>query len=275
MNIKEYISSGIIESYVLGLASEEEVSILSCVRSNNPEVELAIRDAQDVMEQLADAQTMEVPIGIKDVIWNRLNEDSSENLVPLEVPSPMLSDEVDQKPIQNIKTIITPKNQTGLIAASILLALSIGGNLYFYTIKQEQASQIVDIIQLQKDQENSLATLQYKWKLTQDPAYKTISLIGSGDNNDLTAVVFWNQKTAEVFLSLENLPIAPKGKQYQLWAIVDGQPVDAGLFPIDESTLVVNKMTEIPNAQAFAITLEDQGGKVSPTMSELKVIGNI
>jgi hypothetical protein len=32
------------------------------------------------------------------------------------------------------------------------------------------------------------------------------------------------------YVDPSSLPSAPKGKQYELWAIVDGQPVNAGII---------------------------------------------
>ena len=42
--------------------------------------------------------------------------------------------------------------------------------------------------------------------------------------------VYWNKQTKDVFLLVNALPKAAAGKQYQLWAIVDGVPVDAGML---------------------------------------------
>ncbi|ULT23339.1 anti-sigma factor [Sphingobacterium sp. E70] len=78
-----------------------------------------------------------------------------------------------------------------------------------------------------------------------------------------------------MYLNLEQMPVAPKGKQYQLWAMVDGKPVNAGVFPLDAKVDGTSKMLDIPKAQAFAITLEDEGGKDVPTLSELYVMGGI
>jgi len=61
------------------------------------------------------------------------------------------------------------------------------------------------------------------------------------------------------------LPQPAAGKQYQLWAIVDGVPVDAGLLETNAPVAFV-KMKNIPKAQAFAITLENTGGNKTPTM---------
>ena len=64
----------------------------------------------------------------------------------------------------------------------------------------------------------------------------------------------------------------PSGKQYQLWAIVDGKPVDAGLIT---DCIGLCKMKRIDRAQAFAITLEKAGGSPTPTLTEMYVFGKI
>ncbi|MBN9338222.1 MAG: anti-sigma factor, partial [Chryseobacterium sp.] len=66
---------------------------------------------------------------------------------------------------------------------------------------------------------------------------------------------------------------APEGMEYQLWAISDGKPVSAGMYSEDKDSKIV--LSNIPNAQAFAITLEKRGGSPVPTMENMFVIGNI
>ena len=56
----------------------------------------------------------------------------------------------------------------------------------------------------------------------------------------------------------------PTGKQYQLWAIVDGKPVDAGVI---NNCIGLCKMKKIDHAEAFAITLEKEGGSPTPTLN--------
>ncbi len=73
-------------------------------------------------------------------------------------------------------------------------------------------------------------------------------------------------------VAVENLPTPPTDKQYQLWALVDGKPVDAGMITDLED---LQAMKEMPEAQAFAITLEPKGGSVNPTLEQLYVIGNV
>jgi anti-sigma-K factor RskA len=61
--------------------------------------------------------------------------------------------------------------------------------------------------------------------------------------------------------------------QYQLWAIADGKPVDAGMYTEEKDSKIA--LANITNAQAFAITLEKKGGSPVPTMENMYVMGEI
>jgi len=278
LDIKAYISSGIIESYVLGLASEEEVSILNCIRKNNVEVEQAIAEAEIALEQLADNQAIEMPMQLKQNIWNRL---VTENLVPsegeevIETQSDSSAGPHEVVVMNADKKAFVKRSYTWAIAASLLLAVSIGTNIFLYQRKQESVNKLNQTAILFDAQQEKLAILQDKWTLVQNPTIKTILLKGVENKMDYRALVFWDQSSKTVYLSIEHLPPAPKGKQYQLWAMVDGKPVSAGVFPLDVKADIASKMLDIPNAQAFAITLEDEGGKDVPTLSALCVMGTI
>ena len=81
------------------------------------------------------------------------------------------------------------------------------------------------------------------------------------------ATVYWDTTSKDVYLLVNNLPQPPGEKQYQLWALLDGKPVDVGM--IDNSSFIGEKrlliqMKNVSGAQAFAITLEDKGGKPTP-----------
>ena len=270
MDIKAYISSGIIESYVLGLASEEEVSILNCIRQNNTEVEQAIAEAYELMETLAHAQAVPAPPLLKESIWDKLAaiEDTQEK--------ESISLPVENKPQADpVRPIAKRNNVNWAIAASVLLTASVAANVILYKSSQKEKAELKQVVGESAIRQESLAGLEEKWRLLLDPQIKAVKLAGAEDKSEFKAMVFWNQKTSAVYLSLENMPEAPRGKQYQLWAMEDGTPVDAGVFPLNADYIDVSTMAKISKAQAFAITLEDEGGSAVPTLSELYVIGNI
>ena len=81
------------------------------------------------------------------------------------------------------------------------------------------------------------------------------------------------KNTGEVFIDPSNLPDVPKGMQYQLWAIVDGKPVDGGLIKSDNKSHI-QKMKSFGRAEAFAVTLETEGGNPTPK-GNMYVMGKI
>ncbi len=89
----------------------------------------------------------------------------------------------------------------------------------------------------------------------------------------LEATVLWDANSKDVYLSVNNLPKAPEGMQYQLWAIEDGKPVSAGMYSEDKDMKIA--LANITKAQAFAITLEKKGGSEAPTMENMYVMGGV
>jgi anti-sigma-K factor RskA len=165
----------------------------------------------------------------------------------------------------------------GVAASFILLSVSILINLYLFTQLRQtkdrlaqvstQNAQLARQVQVNQASYSQLAsTLQ----LYQDPANAVITLSGGeGKEDQGSMVVFWNRHRQQVYVSVRGLPAPPRGKQYQLWAIVDKKPVDAGVF--STGTRTAQRVKDIARAQAFAVTLENEGGSPQPTGSVLMV----
>ncbi|MBI3235723.1 MAG: anti-sigma factor, partial [Bacteroidetes bacterium] len=102
-----------------------------------------------------------------------------------------------------------------------------------------------------------------------------VKLVGKEVSPESKIMVCWNKTTQEVMLHDMNMPDPPKGKGYQLWAIVDGKPVDLGMISLEAKKEMITMKKGVAKPSAFAITLEDEGGVESPTMEQLYVIGNI
>lgn len=271
MDIKEYISSGIIEAYVMGIASEEEVRILDCIQKNNPAVKQAILDAQLTLEDFASKQAISPPPALKAAIWAKISEESEEKKADEEsVTTPVSvslypTSSVDNKS-NNLKWFA--------IAASLLLIVSISLNFYLKRTQNDIKNQLADLKIVQKGKELAYQNLKSKLDMANNPMVKTIPLLGVEKHPNMKAMVYFEQHSKDVYLALENLPIAPKGQQYQLWAMVDGKPVSLGVFNQDAEG-AMQKMAPVETAQAFAITLEKRGGSLVPTMDQMYVMGKV
>ena len=271
MNIEEYISSGILESYILGLASPEEAGILECVMKNSAEVRTALAEAQKTLEDLATAQAVTPPDDLEIKIWTKIQQEQTVDKI-----KPVISEKPEHT-IGEITREIYPSKavnwQKYAIAASVLFLVSILGNLFWINNISNNKKEIVQLQTEKKSQDLALQTSREKLAILSNPNMLSVPLKGVEKYPDSKAMVYWDKGSKNVYLSAGNLPKAPEGMQYQLWAIVDGKPVSAGIYSEDKDTRIV--LSNIPKAQAFAITLEKQGGSAVPTMENMFVIGNI
>jgi anti-sigma-K factor RskA len=114
--------------------------------------------------------------------------------------------------------------------------------------------------------------MQNDMAILKDPMYKIVNLKGLKPSPDARAMVCWCPTDKSVYVEIEKLPTPPKGMQYQLWAIVDGKPVSEGMLTMGSG---LHRMTDVENAQAFAITLEKTGGSPTPNMDAMYVMGTV
>ncbi len=268
MDIAQYISSGVIEAYALGLASAEEVRELEALSAQYPEIKLAVEEAQIALEQYASLHAVAPPPEAKQQIWDKISGTE-------------IGDEQKSAPSK----VLSPKPNTNTsvykYAAGIALLLFAGSMAYNfistskYEKKLQELTEHTAAMELESNRLNSeLIVVRENMAIVANPAVKTVELNGVEGHTENKAMVYWDSKTKDVYLSLDNLPQPPKGKQYQLWAIVDGKPVDAGVYVANKPHSIQN-MKNIPAAQMFAITLENEGGSAVPTMAEMYVAGKI
>jgi hypothetical protein len=74
MDIQEYIESGILESYILGSASEKETRELLYFKDKYPQVRSALHELETDMEYIAGQMAVTPPPGVWDKIEASINE---------------------------------------------------------------------------------------------------------------------------------------------------------------------------------------------------------
>jgi anti-sigma-K factor RskA len=277
LNNKEYISSGILESYILGHASLEEAGILECVMKNSNEVREAFEEAQKTFEMLATAQAVTPPDDLRSKIWDKIQQQEKEVELIIENQIIPIDTNVQQNAVKTeIEDIKTEKNgswRNFAIAASLLFLVSIGANLYWMNSQAEINEKLVKLESESKSKNLAMQNMQQKLDVVANPDMKKVVLAGVDKHPESKATVLWDTSSKDVYLNVNNLPKAPEGMQYQLWAIADGKPVSAGMYSEDKDGRIA--LANIPNAQAFAITLEKKGGSEVPTMENMYVMGGV
>jgi hypothetical protein len=277
LNIQEYISSGVIEAAALGIASEEEKAELQRLSLQYPEVARVRNEYAYTLERYASLHAVKPPEHLKTSIWkllSRLRDRPKEQDTTTEAPRTL-----PRRNARRNKLVSLPRYA---VAVSMALLLgSLVANLFLANRVGRSEDDLSRVLNERTDlvnEKNRALALQHQSAETLsgliDPAVKPIPLNGSGSHSYCKAMVYWNSNSKDVFLSLTDLPAAPSGKQYQLWAIIDGQPVDAGMYEYKDG-LHVLKMKKVDHAQMFAITLENTGGSPTPTLEQLYVAGPV
>ncbi len=269
MDIKEYISSGIVETYVLGLASPEEAAEFEQMCVAHHEVRAA-RDAFEIqLEQAAIANGAAPPRNLKSQIFSEIEIESEKN------SPPRISNQ--QEIIQKAPVIHGGWWKYVAAASVILLIGSTILNFYFFNqyknISSDYARLVEDQTRVADNYKAQLTSLQNSMDIIRDTNMAVVKMKGVPANPNNMATVYWNKKSKDVYLLVNNLPKPQAGKQYQLWAIVDGTPVDAGMLKWEDG-VAVSQMKNIPAAQAFAITLEKEGGSATPS-PDMYVVGAV
>jgi anti-sigma-K factor RskA len=253
LNISDYISSGIIESYVLGLADAAEQQELEQLRIQYPELEAAIRAFEQSLEQNALAAATPPPAHLKEKILSALVQEAGESrAIPL--------------PVYNIPPAsVKPMSWFRYAAAASLVGLLASAILNFYLLNQNKAlteTQVKLTASVEKNQQQ-LADMQNYLAMVTDTAMYKVVMKGLQSKDEM-ATIYWDTRTKDVYLDVKNMAKPADDQQYQLWAIVDGKPVDAGVFELKENKMQLSKMKNIQRAEMFAVTLEKKGGSPTP-----------
>lgn len=151
MKIKEYIDSGILESYVLGSASEEEARELLRLKKQYPEIQQALHELEVDMERIAEYMAITPP----PEMWNRIEDGISDMINTPEVEVLQLKDRGQREHQQNENRngyidieaetthIRVHKNWKWIFAAVFVLGkIFLAFAIYFY-IENRQARQQV------------------------------------------------------------------------------------------------------------------------------------
>ncbi|HEU4929510.1 MAG TPA: anti-sigma factor [Candidatus Krumholzibacteria bacterium] len=102
-----------------------------------------------------------------------------------------------------------------------------------------------------------------------EPGVRFVSLDPmEGDRDAFGSVVTKPDKSAGI-LYVYRFPMAPEGKEYQLWGLRDGlPPVSLGMFNVNPDGTAMLNMKSIPESThivGFAVTMEPKGGMPQPT----------
>ena len=287
-NIQDYIESGILEQYALGVLTAAEQAAVDALAAAHPAIRAELADVQAALGLYAEAHAQTPPAALRErVLAHVLRQ-----IQPV-APAPASALRADVDAVAQARNLaVAPATTPGAVvrpllaapaaagrspwalAAAVALLLSLGGNALLYA-RWQAAGQ--DLVALQNDQarfaatsqvvDKQLGTLKEQNSILRSDEFRAVALAGTKDAPTARARVLFNAATHRVYLDVRSLPALPAGKQYQLWALAGGKPVDAGLLAAATAAGDdLQQMKDVASAQAFAMTVEPTGGSAAPTM---------
>lgn len=269
MNPNEIISSGLLELFVLGKTNEQETAQVLVWKAAYSEVAAELLAIENDLEMFDLANALKPSDSAKQNLFAALKEENANSKSTL--PSSTI-----ETSNHTVETPVVKMNRWKLAAAASIVLL-IGSSVYTYNkykmLSDKLAKAEIEIT----NQQQQIASLDEGIEGAANNSSQQVVLKGTSTSPSSTAKIFWVRNTGEVFVEASGLPVAPQGSQYQLWAIIDGKPVNAGMIISDNKGKKYNiqKMKSFGKAQAFAITLEKKGGSPTPTMEKMVVMSTI
>jgi len=264
---KEYIESGILEAYVLGALTPEEHELVAANIAMYPELQTELDVIETTMQQFATSLAMDPPAAVQEKIWNALQATSS-NAGNTEDEKPRTSRTIPFEPERK-------KTMDWKYAAMLaILAGSVTVNfMMFNQSKQAQEDKVALNAQVQQLQakQNELAVVVNDYSkaktMMADTGMQTIVMHTMVPGHAMAATLYWSKTKGEAYVAMNALPEPPKGMQYQMWVIQGGKPVSMGVLPSEmANTAAMQKLAmNVTSGDAFAISLEKEGGNPTPT----------
>ena len=272
MNVTEYIASGILESYVMGAVSDQERREVECLSSIYPDIRRELDQLSEVLEDYALLHSVEPPAAVRTKLLEQINFGKPEQETQETVVRPM--------PVQYSSS--PTFRVSWVVAASMGLLVLL---FSFYLLSQLRTNQktLADVRTNNSTLQSELRQVrerefqdQERLAVLQRAGMRVIQLRGNEKAPNGDMLVYWNTQTKQISVDIKSLPKLPSNQQYQLWSMVGGKPVDAGVFNGPESSQLFQRLNRlVGKADAFAVTVEKRGGSPTPTLSTLLAVAPV
>ncbi|EDM44672.1 hypothetical protein SCB49_13910 [unidentified eubacterium SCB49] len=261
--MEELITSGKLELYLTDSLPKNEKDEITAMINKHPEVQREVEKIERTL--LALGSTVAPPISTQ--MWT--------NII---------------RAIDGVKYL--PKKQettnwTAITGWAAAIAFMLG---LFWSINKKNNlqedfntinTQNVVLLEDNKAVQNSLTEASEVLAIVRDKKYKSISLPGNqAVAPEAYANVYFDDKTGVAYIDASGLPQAPEGKEYQVWSLKMDPLTPSSMGLINSGTAISDenrmyKFENLPETEAFGITLEPEGGSETPNLTQLYTLGTV
>lgn len=245
-DIKEILDSGILEEYVLGLLSPEDEKRVEDYIQSYPEVRAHVQKIELSLEKLAVANSIDPPEGTKQNILDKISNDPK-------------------------GSFNNGDRFNSTVIACALTALMIGLGSWY--LLNQRNNKIENLQTAYQELKSECKTQELAFKADGELLYflrheATYPIQLHSNKNDINSdlIVYYNPVAEKSMIKVNSLASLERTETYQLWADVNGEMKNMGIFDNDRSFV---QMEYVENPESFNVTIEPKGGSDHPTVSRL------
>nr|WKN38874.1 anti-sigma factor [Tunicatimonas sp. TK19036] len=253
MKVDDYIASGVLEQYVLGDLTATEANEVARMASLYPEVRQEITLIEDTQQAITENLAIKPPLRVRESILATISGSEEKD--------------ADEKPSLTKKNKKIHYLRYGVAASFTLKLVAMAVAAHFWIQWQRADDRFARLQERYENLEQESQQITKALFAVSDPDFQTIVLKSQGTDTNNRALVYWNEKTLEIYINPNNLPKNNNDQQYQLWGMVNGNPQSLGTFDVSGTSSLpqIITMQGVDNLSSFAITLEPDGGSTSPS----------
>lgn len=257
--IREYISSGILELYVYGALSESESAEVTRMLKHYPEIKAEVEEIEAALMNLSGATAPQNPDFLLASIKDKLSQ-------------------------KDLRKYPEPKETNWLAITGWAVSIILMVGLFLFYNKNQELEKSLEALQFENEKieaeiaeaRNDVEKSRELLRVFRDRNVLEVQLDGQEIAPEAYAVVYWDKNENTTYIDAMELPPPPEGMVYQVWSLEMDPltPTSIGLLSEFESD--ENKIFKLENTNAsegFGITLEPAGGSETPTMERLFTLG--
>lgn len=253
MRKEELIESGLLELYLLGKTNTEETVLVE----------------KNLIEK-------EVQLELNRIERALLEEANRQEPKPSEAVKLRLDKTLDFQRQNRVIRLNVSKQQNWVAAAGVALIVSLSVNMLQYTSHKNTKLQLAEA-------KNINEVLSLEVGLAKDDNEHLSSIVSFFEHGKIEGIpikctttghvwgrIYWDKETGKTSIIPNELPKINADQSYQLWAVINGKPVDLGVIPGENiGTEHFTMLKQAVKPEAFCITIEPLGGKEKPTLEKL------
>ncbi len=251
-----FLSSNLLNTYLVGETSLEESKQVEHFISNYPEAAHAYEKLQYNLELIAKTGAIDVPNNILSDILESLDETN------------------ETKVIQLVQKRKTPWYSIAASAAAVLFAAT---SFMLYDKNQNLADEnnvvIDEIYDLRSDidkNNSKLDELSRELMKLNNPDARKYVINGNERAKNLKTVAYINSVEKTSMIDVITLPQLPKEQHYQIWAELQDRMVNLGI--LDESNRKLKQIPYMEDALALSIKISTKGDTTNENDTEVAEI---